>query len=181
MGTGDLTVTLEFHRLEVVSGTSPYHTIPHLTSLTALARESMMVNTSNRLVDQEEPFGPIPLAGFVFKLARVKSLSDDCVVTSIVSALLALGRGNTIVKPLAEKPSCTTPLRRKVIHNNRTQNSYALVDLDSSNRGVGMDSSVCCASHFTGSHPVHDGAFRTYHFVNQYEVDFIGVVCTRRN
>ena len=70
-----------------------------------------------------------------------------------------------------EKPSFTTELKGKVILENQTEHSNALVYLDSLNRGVATDSNGLYSVQFSDEDTVYDGTFKIYFFVNEYEMD----------
>lgn len=86
--------------------------------------------------------------------------------------LLLTGCSNEITSPpLPEIPTHTKELKGKVILENQTEHSNALVYLDSLNRGVGTDSSGNYSLLFNEEDSVYNGVFKIYYFVSEFEMD----------
>ena len=73
--------------------------------------------------------------------------------------------------PVYDSTLYTQELKGKVILENQTEHSNALVYLDSLNRGAGTDSSGNYSLQFTEEDSIYDGTFKIYYFVNEFEMD----------
>ena len=67
--------------------------------------------------------------------------------------------------------SLTKELKGKVILENQTEHSNALVYLDSLNRGASTDSSGLFLLEFSEEDTIYNGEFKVYYFVNEFEMD----------
>ncbi len=65
----------------------------------------------------------------------------------------------------------TKELKGKVILENQTENSNALVYLDSLNRGVSTDSIGDYTLQFSDEDTIYNGTFKIFYFVNEFEMD----------
>jgi hypothetical protein len=83
---------------------------------------------------------------------------------------LSFSCNDEIVSPPV-KQEFTRELKGKVILENQTEHSNALVYLDSLNRGVSTDSSGNYTLIFTDEDSVYDGVFKICYFVNEFEMD----------
>ncbi len=90
--------------------------------------------------------------------------------TMIAFILLMLGCKDEITL-LPEKQIFTTELTGKVVLENQTEHSNALVYLDSLDRGVSTDSNGFYSFIFRKDDTVYNGVFKVYYFVNDYEMD----------
>ncbi|MDO8549097.1 MAG: hypothetical protein Q7S39_02955 [Ignavibacteria bacterium] len=88
----------------------------------------------------------------------------------IIISLFLPGCKDEITSP-PEKPIYTKVLKGKVILENQTEHSNALVYLDSLNRGIGTDSSGNYSIQFTEEDTIYNGVFKIYFFVNEFEMD----------
>jgi hypothetical protein len=70
-----------------------------------------------------------------------------------------------------EKSIYTKVLKGKVILENQTEHSNALVYLDSLNRGAGTDSSGNYTLQFSDEDTIYNGVFKIYYFVTEFEMD----------
>jgi hypothetical protein len=92
------------------------------------------------------------------------------VLIPILYALFLIGCEDHIISP-PEKPLFTKVLKGRVILENQTEHSNALVYLDSLNRGVSTDSSGNYSLQFSDLDTSYNGVFKIYYFVNEYEMD----------
>ncbi|MDH3268305.1 MAG: carboxypeptidase-like regulatory domain-containing protein [Ignavibacteria bacterium] len=100
---------------------------------------------------------------------------------SIIIILLLFNCNEEIIPPPPEPPISEPPiydstlytqeLKGKVILENQTEHSNALVYLDSLNRGAGTDSSGNYSLQFSEEDSIYDGTFKIYYFVNEFEMD----------
>jgi hypothetical protein len=75
-----------------------------------------------------------------------------------------------IVCPPIE-PLYTEELKGKVLLENQTENSNALVYLDSLNRGASTDSSGLFLLQFSEEDTIYNGEFKVIYFINEFEMD----------
>jgi hypothetical protein len=73
--------------------------------------------------------------------------------------------------PVYDSTQYTQELNGKVVLENQTEHSNALVYLDSLNRGAGTDSSGNYSLNFSEEDSIYDGTFKLYYFVNEFEMD----------
>ncbi|MDO8549099.1 MAG: hypothetical protein Q7S39_02965 [Ignavibacteria bacterium] len=88
----------------------------------------------------------------------------------IIISFYSLGCKDEIVSP-PEKSLYTKVLKGKVILENQSEHSNALIYLDSLNRGVCTDSSGSYSIQFSEEDAVYNGVFKVYYFVNEFEMD----------
>ena len=94
----------------------------------------------------------------------------------IIIVVLLLSCDDDIIPPTPEPPTYdstlyTEVLKGKVILENQTEHSNALVYLDSLNRGVGTDSSGNYSMQFSDEDSIYNGTFKILFFVNEFEMD----------
>jgi hypothetical protein len=94
----------------------------------------------------------------------------------IIIVVLLLSCDDDIIPPTPEPPASdsslyTKVLKGKVILENQTEHSNALVYLDSLNRGVGTDSSGNYSMQFSDEDSIYNGTFKILFFVNEFEMD----------
>jgi len=88
----------------------------------------------------------------------------------ITCLLIFTGCKEEIINPPV-KDKYTTRLQGKVILQNQSEHSNALVYIDSLNRGVSTDSNGSYYFIFTKDDTVYNGVFKIYYFVYEYEID----------
>lgn len=88
----------------------------------------------------------------------------------IATILLLPGCNDGIISP-PEQPLFTKELTGRVILENQTEHSNALVYLDSLNRGVSTDSSGYYSLRFSDADSIHNGVYTIYYFLNDFEKD----------
>ena len=89
---------------------------------------------------------------------------------SIVLISLLLGCKDNSVLPLPTQ-KYSSSFSGKVILQNQTEHSNALVYIDILNRGVSSDSSGNYTFHFTKQDSIYCGEFKVYYFLNDYDMD----------
>jgi hypothetical protein len=104
---------------------------------------------------------------------KEKSLVMYRYIIVIIFCLLLFQCDDEITSPPTPPgPSLYTKvLKGKVILENQTEHSNALVYLDSLNRGVGTDSSGNYSMRFSNEDTVYNGTFKIFYFVNEFEMD----------
>jgi len=93
----------------------------------------------------------------------------------IIILLLLVSCEDNIVEP-PDNQQFSSVLKGKVILENQTEHSNALVYIDSLNRGVSTDSSGNYTLLFTEEDSVYSGVFKLIYFLNDYDVDSAKIV-----
>lgn len=102
-----------------------------------------------------------------YKLNLLLALIYKMIIAII---LLLPGCNDGIISP-PEEPLFTKELTGRVILENQTEHSNALVYLDSLNRGVSTDSSGYYSLRFSDADSIHNGVYTIYYFLNDFEKD----------
>jgi hypothetical protein len=106
-------------------------------------------------------------------MIRIILLNYKYIILIVTILLLLTNCKDEIISPPPppEPPLYTKVLKGKVILENQTENSNALVYLDSLNRGVGTDSSGNYTLIFSEEDSIYNGIFKIFYFVNEFEMD----------
>ncbi|OGU78472.1 MAG: hypothetical protein A2254_15120 [Ignavibacteria bacterium RIFOXYA2_FULL_35_9] len=104
-------------------------------------------------------------------LKHIRSIFNvlHCILI-IIASLLVLSCKDKIVDPPQEKQLYSPMLRGKVIIENQTEYSNALIYIDSLNRGVSTDSSGNFTIYFSEKDSVYSEVFKVVYFLNDYDI-----------
>lgn len=93
----------------------------------------------------------------------------------LITTFLIISCEKSITQP-NEHPQLSNMLTGKVLLENQTEHSNALVYIDSLNRGVSTDSNGNYTIIFTDADTIYNGEFKLIYFLNDYDMDSAKIV-----
>ena len=92
------------------------------------------------------------------------------IISIVLMSIILMSCEDNSLLPLPTQ-KCSSSFRGKVILQNQTEYSNALVYIDSLNRGVSTDSSGNYTFQFTEQDYAYSGEFKVRYFLNDYDTD----------